>query len=90
MPLTSVRIENVYGSHSSRIWLLFTGAPSSTRTLRAVDDRVAFFFAALIVHDRDDAVAVHGDQFARLAADRLDADVAWRSRRTWRPAWIAR
>ena len=31
---------------------------------RAVDHRVAFLFAALIVHDGHDAVAVHGDQFA--------------------------
>ncbi len=43
---------------------------------RAVYHRVAFFLAALIVHHRHDAVAVHGDQFAGLAADRLDADVA--------------
>ena len=33
--------------------------------LRAVHDRVAFLFAALVVDDREDAVAVHGDQFAR-------------------------
>ena len=75
-PLTSVRIENVYGSHSSRIWLLFTGAPSSTSTRAPYTRRVAFLFAALIVHHRHDAVAVHGDQFADLAADGLDADVA--------------
>ena len=43
---------------------------------RAVDHRVAFLFTALIVHHRHDAVAVHRDQFARLAANRLDADVA--------------
>jgi hypothetical protein len=29
VPLNSVRIENVYGSHSSRIAFCFTGAPSS-------------------------------------------------------------
>ena len=43
---------------------------------RAVIRRVAFLFAALIVDHRHDAVAVHGDQFAGLAADGLDADVA--------------
>ena len=32
--------------------------------LGAVHHRVAFFFAALIVDDGQDAVAVHGDQFA--------------------------
>ena len=31
---------------------------------------VAFFFAALVVDDRDDAVAVHRDQFALVVADR--------------------
>ena len=63
-PLTSVRIENVYGSHSSRIWLALHRRAVVHQNARAVDHRVAFFLAALIVHDRDDAVAVHGDQLA--------------------------
>ena len=42
---------------------------------RAVNDRIALFFAALVVDHRDDAVAVHGDQFALLLANGLDADV---------------
>src|ERR1017187_9469932 len=42
----------------------------------AVIRRVAFLFAALVVDHRHDAVAVHGDQLAGLAAHRLDADVA--------------
>src|ERR1039457_3963937 len=43
---------------------------------RAVIRRIAFLLAALIVDHRHDAVAVHGDEFAGLAAHGLDADVA--------------
>src|SRR5580704_3795479 len=42
---------------------------------RAIYHLVALLLAALIVHHRDDAVAVHGDQLAGLAANRLNADV---------------
>ena len=42
--------------------------------LRAIHHLVAFFFAALVVEDGDDAVAVHGDQFALGVLDRGDAE----------------
>ena len=42
--------------------------------LGAVDHRVALLFAALLVHDGDRAVAVHGDQVAALAFDGLQVD----------------
>ena len=38
----------------------------------AVDHLIALFFAALVVEDRDDAVAVHGDQLALGVLDRLN------------------
>src|SRR5580692_2744877 len=41
----------------------------------AIHHLIALLLAVLVVHNRDDAVAVHGDQFARLAANGLDADV---------------
>ena len=42
--------------------------------LGAVHHLVALAFAALLVDDGEDAVAVHGDQFAACVADRLDAE----------------
>ncbi len=54
----------MYGSHSSRMSLVFTFAPSPKQHLGAIHHGVALFFAALIVDDGQDAVAVHGDQLA--------------------------
>ena len=42
---------------------------------RAVNHRVAFFFAALVVDDGHDTVAVHRNDFALFVAHRLDVDV---------------
>ena len=64
MPLISVRIENVYGSHSSRSWFSLHRSAVLDQDLGAVNDLIAFFFATLVVDDREDAVAVHRDQFA--------------------------
>ena len=41
----------------------------------AVNHLIALLLAGLVVHHGDDAVAVHGDQFAGLTANRLNADV---------------
>ena len=57
--------QNVVGLH-------FDAVPEVD--LRAVDHLVAFFFAALLVEDGDDAVAVHGNQFALGVLDRGNAD----------------
>ena len=73
-PLTSVRIENVYGSHSSRICVGLHRRAVFEQNLRAVHHRVAFFFAALVVDDGDDAVAVHGDQLALGVLNGGDAE----------------
>ena len=42
--------------------------------LGAIDHLVAFFFAALVVENGDDAVAVHRDQFAFGVLDGLNAE----------------
>ena len=68
MPESSVRIENVYGSHSSRIWLAFIGIAIGHGDARTVNHRVAFFFAALVVDDGQDTVAVHRNDFALFVA----------------------
>src|ERR1019366_3605749 len=49
------------------------------QTAGTVHHGIAFFFAALVVDHRHDAVAVHGDTFAGLALDGLDADIAGKS-----------
>ena len=43
---------------------------------RAVDDVVALFFAALFVHDGDQAAAVHGNQLRPAAAHTVQVDEA--------------
>ena len=40
--------------------------------LRAVNNRIAFALALLLIDDDQDAVAVHGDQFALVVANRVD------------------
>ena len=47
--------------------------------LGAVDDGVALLLAALVIDDGDGAVAVHGDQVARLGADGDEVDEADRT-----------
>ncbi len=89
-PLTSVRIENVYGSHSSRIWLALHRSAVFHQHAGAVNHRVAFLFAALVVHHRHVAVAVHGDQFAGSCCAPSGCRCSARNRRTWRPGWTAR
>ena len=45
------------------------------RDARAVNYRIAFFFALLVVDNREDAVAVHRNDFALFVANPLDVDV---------------
>ena len=72
-PVSSVRIENVYGSHSTRIWPFSTACPSVTLQARAVGNLIALAVAALVVLNDQMAVAVHHDQFvAALRVRPLD------------------
>ena len=90
VPPTSVRIENVYGSHSARSLaeldrLIFLDAQA-----RAVDHVVALLFAALFVDDGDEAVAVHGDQVLVAAAHDVQVDEADEAAVAGLELWIVR
>ena len=67
VPASSVRIENVYGSHSTRIWPGSTVLAVAHLEARAVDDRVALAVAALRVLHDERTGAVHDDQLAAVA-----------------------
>ena len=86
VPASSVRIENVYGSHSTRIWPGLDRLAVVHLEARAVDDRVALAVAALVVLHHQRPGAVHDDQLARrpvrrsaLRLDHLQALVADRA-----------
>src|SRR5258707_668327 len=76
-PLTSVRIENVYGSHSSRILLVETGAlrfaGQHRANLDALDtsgvDGSSQFFGDLLVDANDDVAFVIALVFESHAAN---------------------
>ena len=68
VPASSVRIENVYGSHSTRIWPGSTVLAVAHLEARAVDDRVALAIAALVVLHDERPGAVHDDHACRRAA----------------------
>ena len=84
-PASSVRIENVYGSHSTRIWPTSTCWPSAHLEARAVDDRVALAIAPLRVLHDDRPGAVHDHALSgvgvvfTLRLDHLQALVADRA-----------
>ena len=79
-PPTSVRIADVYGSHSTSSWPGTTSWRVRDLDRRSVDDRVTLLLAALVVHDQDLAVAVDDDEVAVLALDRRDAQEPDRAR----------
>ena len=64
----------MYGSHSTSTSPSATCCTVFDLDLGAVDHRIALLFAALVVHDRDGAVAVHHHQVAFLRAygDQVD------------------
>ena len=63
-PGSSVRIENVYGSHSTQHLALLDLLAVLHLQARAVDDRIALAVAALRVLHDERAAAVHDDQLA--------------------------
>ena len=68
-PVSSVRIENVYGSHSTRIWPFSTCSSFVDLEARAVGNLVALAVAALLVLNDEMAVAVHDDQLVAALRD---------------------